>query len=86
MKVDTKEVRVIIFIQHFMIVGDMHVLPQGRISDYLNKTLHNPDTFVPLTNVECRNLDGKVLHSTDYMAINKRHIHMIMPYEKYEGQ
>ena len=81
LQVDREHIYVNIYTQTMRISGVISVPLKGRMSDYLNKTLHAADTFIPVTNATCYDLEGKVLHHTDYMALNKNQMQLIMPHE-----
>lgn len=81
LQVDREHVSVTIYTQNLRLTGEIYVPLKGRISDYLNKTLHAADTFIPITNATCYDLEGKVLHHTDYMALNKNQIQLMMTQE-----
>lgn len=79
--VDKETLRVIIFTHHYKIIGDMHIPRSGRLSDYLNRTLAT-DIFIPVTNAECFSIgDGQLKYVSEFIALNKNHIHLIFPYQ-----
>lgn len=82
--VDKEQVRVIIFTHHYKIIGDMYIIKSGRLTDFLNKTMAGVETdmFLPVTNAECFSMsDGQLKYISEFMAVNKNHIHLIFPYE-----
>jgi len=78
LQVDREHINVTIYTQTLKFTGEIYVPLRGRISDYLNKTLRATDTFIPITNATCYDLEDKVLHYSDYMALNKNQIQLIM--------
>ena len=84
LQVDREHVYVNIYTQNLRVAGIIYVPLKGRISDYLNKTLHSADTFIPVTNATCYDLDGNIIQHADYLALNKCQIHLIMPHEDEE--
>jgi hypothetical protein len=84
LQIDTEPLRVVVYSERLKIIGDIHIHPEGRISDFLNKTICAPDTFIALTNVECFPLDGSAPECSEFLLINKHHIHMITPYRESE--
>lgn len=81
--VDKDKLRVIIFTQHYKIVGDIFLPKSGRLSDFLNKTVSGVKTefFIPVTNAECFSMnDGQLKYLAEFVAVNKDHIHLIFPY------
>lgn len=79
LQVDRDQKYVTIYTKTLRLTGEISVPLKGRMSDYLNKTLHTTDTFIPITNATCYDLKGNVLHHTDYMALNKNQIQLIIP-------
>lgn len=82
--VDKETLRVIIFTHHYKVIGDMYIPRSGRLSDYLNRTLAGVETdiFIPVTNAECFSMgDGQLKYVSDFIALNKNHIHLIFPYQ-----
>jgi hypothetical protein len=85
LQTDTVLVRVVMYTQHFKIIGNLHLPPNGRITDYLNRTLGGPDkdTFLAITQAECFSItDGKVMHISEFMTVHKGHIHIVFPYKQ----
>ncbi len=84
LSVERETIRVVIFIHHYKIIGDMYMPAGGRLSDYLNKTLggENPEVFIPITNAECFSIsDGQLKYVTGFVAVNKNHVQLIFPYK-----
>jgi len=79
LQVDRENVTVTVYTANMRLTGEMYVPLKARMSDYLNKTLQTSDTFIPITNATCYDLEGEVLHHSEYMALNKRQIQLIMP-------
>ena len=82
--IEKEALRVIIFTDHYKIIGDLHIPKSGRLSDFLNKTLSGIETdiFIPVTNAECFSMgDGQLKYISDYISLNKNHIHLMFPYK-----
>ena len=82
--VEKERIRVIIFTQHYKVVGDLYLPKGGRLTDFLNKTLSGieNDVFIPVTDAECFSIeDGKLKYVNDFIVINKNHIHFLFPYK-----
>ncbi len=62
---------------HF-IKGFVHVRKGERLSDEINQT--NP--FLAVTGAEIYNREGKIIFSSDFLAVNRKHIIWIMPFEE----
>jgi hypothetical protein len=71
---------VVILTQDYRIMGEIHVLPGSRLTDYVNS---QPDeNFVAMTNAEIVSLvDNIPISKVDYLALNKSYINMIYPLE-----
>lgn len=81
--VDKEKLKVIIFTQHYKIIGYIYIPKKGRLTDFLNKTLSGieSDVFIPITNAECFSIeDGRLQYVNEFVAVNKNHIHLILPY------
>ncbi|MGD0708180.1 MAG: hypothetical protein ABSA51_06980 [Anaerolineaceae bacterium] len=58
------------------IIGDIYIRQDGRLSDELNKS----DPFLPVTNVEIRDVLGKnLIENRDFIAIQKSQIIWVSP-------
>jgi hypothetical protein len=62
------------------IQGYLHVRKGDRVSDEINK----PIQFIPVTNAEIYSLDGKILYTTDFLAVNREHIVWLMPIDEHQ--
>ena len=85
LQIETEAVRVVIYTQQFKIIGNLHIPPHGRLSDFLNKTLGGveKDLFLPVTQAECFSADdGKLKYVTEFLTIHKHHIHLVFPYHQ----
>lgn len=60
------------------IVGYVHVRKGDRLSDEINQ----PSIFMAVTNAEVYSLDGELLHTSDFLAVNREQIVWLMPVEK----
>ena len=86
----SEEVRVIIYIQDFKILGTIKIPVGGRLTDFLNKSVGSSgkDTFLPITNAECyaecqgENKEDILRYSSEFITIHRDHIHMIIPTSK----
>ncbi|MEK6814787.1 MAG: hypothetical protein AABY65_08640, partial [Nitrospirota bacterium] len=85
LKRDLEKQRVILFTQHFKIVGDLHLPPGGRLTDFLNRFVGETDRapFVAVTNAQCWSLrDNVLVLRTEYLAIHKREIGIAIPFSQ----
>ena len=57
--------------------GNIHVRKGDRLSDEINQ----PNVFLPVTGAEIYSLDGELLYSSDFLAVNREHIIWLMPVE-----
>ena len=60
--------------------GDVHVRKGERLSDEINQ----PVPFLPVTKAEIYNQDGELLHTSDFLAVNREHIIWLMPIEDHQ--
>ncbi len=82
LKIETSEVRAVIYTAHLKVIGTIHIPFKARISDYLNKTLggNGKDIFISLTDAECYSVDGGELkYAADFITVHKDHIQVIIP-------
>ena len=68
---------VTVITQHHKVVGEVHVLPANRLTDFMNQTDQN---FIAVTNAEVYDLLTKeTIGKLDFLSINKNYIAMIFP-------
>lgn len=85
---DGEDLRVVIYIQDFKVIGTIKIPVGGRLTDFLNKTVGGKDTFLPITNAECyaecagENNEDALRYSSEFITIHRDHIHMIIPVNK----
>jgi hypothetical protein len=58
--------------------GFIYIRPEDRISDTVNEN----EQFIALTDVSVANSQGKALHSSDFLLVNRDHIIWILPKEE----
>jgi hypothetical protein len=68
-------VNVIIQTTAQLIHGKIHVMPEERLSDELNRE----EKFLPVTNAVIYSLDGEVLYEANFLSINRNQITWIIP-------
>jgi hypothetical protein len=76
-KVKKDKLTVMIITADYKVTGDVHVFPNGRLTDYIN---NGGDTFIALTAAEiipCAQNSDTI--KIDYVALNKSDIIMIYP-------
>ena len=59
--------------------GYVHVRKGDRLSDEINCD----NTFLAVTNAEIYNLDGVILHTSEFLAINRGQIVWVMPIDEH---
>jgi hypothetical protein len=64
------------------IQGYVHVRKGERLSDELN----HDNNFLAITEAEVYSLDGQLLYSTNFLAINRKHIIWLMPIDQLHNQ
>ena len=76
-QVEKEKFHAIIFIGRLKVEGIIHLLPQERVTDFLDSA---ETEFLPVTCATVYNIDsGESLHSSKFMSLNKREIHLICP-------
>ena len=56
------------------IIGEIYLRRETRLKDELNK-----DQFLAVTNAQIHDLNGNLLHETQFLAINPAHIMWVIP-------
>ncbi|MFW5959983.1 MAG: hypothetical protein ACOCSE_02555 [Chitinivibrionales bacterium] len=67
--------RVRIFTHTFRITGEITLLPNARLTDYIT-TAKN---FFAVTNAVIKDISGKKLTETEFTNIHRDHVELIMP-------
>jgi len=57
------------------LVGDVHVTPDKRLKDELNRG----EQFIAITDVTVYNTTGKEIYKSDFLAVNKNQIVWVNP-------
>ena len=68
-------VNVVIQTTSQLIHGKIHVRPEERLSDELNKE----GNFLAITNVVIYGSEGQIMYETDFLSINRAQIIWILP-------
>ena len=77
-KIKKDRLLVTIYTQHFRVVGELHIQPESRLTDFINS--ETDQSFVAVTNAEIFNiLDGQPVCTMDFLAINRNHITIVFP-------
>ena len=76
--VSKKGIPVIIQTTSQKIQGVIH----ARLGDRLKDELNNPDRFIAITNAKILDSSNRVIHSSNFLAINSDNIVWLMPIEK----
>ncbi len=78
-QVEKEKFHAIIFIGRFKVEGVIHLLPQERVTDFLDSA---ETEFLPVTCATVYNVDtGDELHFAKFMSLNKKEIQVICPAE-----
>jgi hypothetical protein len=64
------------------ILGYVHVRKGDRLSDEINE----PNIFLAITEAEVYNLEGELLHTSAFLAVNREQIVWLMPVEKRKSR
>ena len=76
------KVRIILQTGMNRIEGDFHFKPDDRIIDALN----NPKNFLALTDVVVNDPEGNEQYQSDFLTVNKEHIHWVLPLEDSQDE
>jgi hypothetical protein len=60
------------------ILGNVHVRVDERLSDELN----HDSAFLAITEAEIYKPDGQLIYSTNFVAVNRKHIIWLMPVDQ----
>jgi len=86
--VKTEDVEVEIITHSYRIVGHIHKVPNGRLTDFINRSSVQGSSehsiFLPITNaVYTSRLDDEQLqYKSHFMLVNKAHVEVIIPREE----
>jgi len=84
MHVPKERTKVVIIIERFRIVGDMHTYPGARLLDIVNV---KDTAFIPVTDAEIYSLaDGKLIHKAEFIAVNRNAIKFFYPVQISEKE
>jgi len=64
------------------IQGFLHVRKGDRLSDEIN----NANLFLAVTNAEIYNLEGEILYTSDFLAVNRTHIIWLMSLDENQAK
>lgn len=80
MHVPKEKLKVTILVERFRIVGDMYRYPGARLLDLVNI---KDTAFIPVTDAQIFSLsDGKLLHSANFVGVNRNAITFFYPMEE----
>ncbi len=63
--------------RNYRIRGYIHVRKGERLSDEVNSA----NNFLAVTNAEIYDLQGELIHTNDFLVVNRAHIVWLMPVE-----
>jgi len=72
---DEEKTRVIILTTHYRIRGDIALLPDSRMTDYIV----NSNDFIAVINAEVMDSQGMPILTTTFLNVHKQRIEAIMP-------
>jgi hypothetical protein len=76
-QVEKEKFHAVIFIGRLKVVGIIHLLPQERVTDFLDSA---ETEFLPVTCATVYNVDSdEKLHTAKFMSLNKKEIQVICP-------
>ncbi|MEW6009027.1 MAG: hypothetical protein AB1629_05275 [Candidatus Omnitrophota bacterium] len=78
MKVERDLVKVVIITENFKLIGDIHVVPGGRVTDFLASRVSG--NFIPVTDVKVYSTkDEKPILETKFLTVNASFIILLYP-------
>ncbi|MBL8055305.1 MAG: hypothetical protein JNK29_01340 [Anaerolineales bacterium] len=77
--VHKEEVPVLIQTLTNVIHGNIFLRPEQRIKDSLND---NPESFIAVTGAQIYSPAGQLLHTAEFLTVNKQHIVWLRPDDK----
>ncbi|MBU2541085.1 MAG: hypothetical protein KJ593_04215 [Candidatus Omnitrophica bacterium] len=81
MKAERDVIKVGIVTEHHKLVGNIHIVPGGRITDFLSSRAGG--NFIPITDVKVFSVgDEKLLMETDFLTVNTNFIVLLYPMGK----
>lgn len=79
-KLDLVSVPVFVLMDNYLLEGKVHVAPElERFSDAWESLMKDSRGFFPLTDVQVKDLDGRVLGSTPFAEVNKAGVRSVWP-------
>ncbi len=82
LRIAREKTRVVIFTQHFKIVGDIHLPPGARVTDFLNRFVGETDRspFFAVTDAAIYSLKTEaLLYSPRFLNIHKKEVGILFP-------
>ena len=84
MKVEKEAIEVIILTQNFRVEGTIHILPGGRLTDFI--TARTIENFIPITEAKIYSItSADLLYQTNFMNINTNFVILILPKRDIKG-
>ncbi len=81
MKVERDLVKVVIITENYKLIGNIHVVPGGRVTDFLAARVAG--NFIPVTDVKVYSAkDDKPIFETEFLTINANFIILLYPLTK----
>lgn len=78
MKVERDLVQVVIITRQYRILGTIHVVPGGRVTDFLASRVAG--CFIPVTDVKAYSVpDEKLIFETSFLTVNVNSIILLYP-------
>lgn len=74
------KMKVVVCTSIYKVEGEMYLLPGSRLTDIVN--VKTGKDFIPITSAKIMDLKGNVIHTVDFVSINRESIIMIFPLEE----
>lgn len=73
---DVANTRVVILTSHYLVIGDIALVPGARLTDYIDEAHH----FIAVTDAEVRDRHTQnVLMRSRFMDLNRESVEIILP-------
>ena len=74
-QMDKDKTRVIILTRHYRIIGEISILPEARVTDYICESRD----FIAVTDADVWDQDQRKVASTTFLNINRGDVELLIP-------
>lgn len=84
MRADRDQIKVVIIAEHYKLIGNIHIVPGGRITDFLASRVSG--NFIPVTDAKVyTDKEEKLILETKFLTVNASYIVMLYPLVEPKG-